>query len=91
MYRCFFYYFRSSLSSWRYPSLFHDEHNSIAGFFYCDHPKKSFIVIPAGFIITETTTGNFQGYDTAGIPEFIRARTPAQYSASLDVFGRIIP
>ncbi len=27
-----------------------------------------------------TTIGHFSGYDTAGIPEFVRARKAAQYS-----------
>jgi hypothetical protein len=40
--------------------------------------------------ITETTIGHFFGFDTAGIPEFVRARKAAQYSASIDDFTRIM-
>ncbi|MDQ7825887.1 MAG: C45 family peptidase [Candidatus Eremiobacteraeota bacterium] len=49
-----------------------------------------FYVNSAGIVITETTIGNYSGFDTQGVPEFVRARKAAQYSASLDDFVRIM-
>jgi hypothetical protein len=40
--------------------------------------------------ITETTISHFAGFDTNGIPEFVRARKAAQYSASIDDFAQIM-
>ena len=54
------------------------------------HSGDDFVVNSAGFAITETTIGHFFGFDTAGIPEFVRARKAAQYSASIDDFARIM-
>jgi hypothetical protein len=44
----------------------------------------------AGLMITETTIGGFEGYDPAGIPEFVRARKAMQYASSLDEYVRIM-
>jgi hypothetical protein len=44
----------------------------------------------AGIMITETTISRFRGYDTAGIPEFVRGRKAMQYSSSIDQFCRIM-
>lgn len=44
----------------------------------------------AGLMITETTIDGFEGYDPAGIPEFVRARKAMQYAASIDDFARIM-
>ena len=44
----------------------------------------------AGIMITETTISAFEGYDPAGIPEFVRARKAMQYAASIDDFARIM-
>jgi hypothetical protein len=44
----------------------------------------------AGIMITETTITGFEGYDPAGIPEFVRARKAMQYAASIDDFARIM-
>ncbi len=44
----------------------------------------------AGIMITETTIGEFEGYDPRGVPEFIRARKAMQYAASVDDFTRIM-
>ena len=41
-------------------------------------------------MITETTISAFQGFDTNGIPEFVRARKAMQYSASIDDFARLM-
>lgn len=54
------------------------------------HSADDFVLNSAGIIITETTIGHFAGYDPAGIPEFVRARKAAQYSASIDDFARIM-
>jgi hypothetical protein len=54
------------------------------------HSGDDFVVNSAGLAITETTIGHFSGFDTAGIPEFVRARKAAQYSASIDDFTRIM-
>jgi hypothetical protein len=54
------------------------------------HSADDFGVNTAGIIITETTIGGFSGYDTNGIPEFVRARKAMQYSASIDDFARIM-
>jgi Phospholipase B len=54
------------------------------------HSADDFVVNSAGMVITETTIGHFFGYDPAGIPEFVRARKAAQYSASIDDFARIM-
>src|SRR5579871_2806198 len=54
------------------------------------HSADDFVVNSAGMVITETTIGHFFGFDTAGIPEFVRARKAAQYSASIDDFTRIM-
>ncbi len=54
------------------------------------HSGDDFVVNSAGIAITETTIGHFSGFDTAGVPEFVRARKAAQYAASLDDFTRIM-
>ena len=54
------------------------------------HSADDFVVNSAGIAITETTIGSFSGYDPAGIPEFVRARKAAQYSASIDDFARMM-
>jgi hypothetical protein len=54
------------------------------------HSGDDFGVNSGGIIITETTISQFAGYDTAGIPEFVRARKAMQYSNSIDDFARIM-
>ena len=54
------------------------------------HSGTDFAINSGGIVITETTIGNFKGFDTNGIPEFVRARRAAQYSESLDDFVRIM-
>ena len=54
------------------------------------HSADDFVMNSAGIIITETTIGHFSGYDPKGIPEFVRARKAAQYSASIDDFASIM-
>ena len=54
------------------------------------HSGDDFGINAAGIVITETTIGNFHGYDPKGIPEFVRARKAMQYSESIDDFARIM-
>ncbi|MBV9340047.1 MAG: peptidase C45 [Acidobacteria bacterium] len=54
------------------------------------HSADDFVVNTAGMAITETTISHFAGFDTNGIPEFVRARKAAQYSASIDDFAGIM-
>jgi len=55
------------------------------------HSGDDFGVNSAGIMITETTISGFTGgFDTNGIPEFVRARKAMQYSASIDDYARIM-
>jgi hypothetical protein len=54
------------------------------------HSADDFVENSSGIVITETTIGHFFGYDPDAIPEFVRARKAAQYSASIDDFARIM-
>jgi hypothetical protein len=49
-----------------------------------------FAVSSAGIMVTETTISQFEGWDPAGKPEFVRARKALQYSHSIDDFVRIM-
>lgn len=48
------------------------------------HSGDDFVITANGILITETTITQFKGFDTTGIPEFVRARKVAQYSNSID-------
>ncbi len=54
------------------------------------HSADDFGMNAAGILITETTISNFSGWDSTGIPEFVRARKAMQYSSSIDDFVRIM-
>jgi hypothetical protein len=54
------------------------------------HSGDDYGVNSAGLAITETTIGQFVGFDPKGIPEFVRARKAMQYSANIDDFARIM-
>ena len=54
------------------------------------HSGDDFVINAAGIAITETTIGHFSGFDSNGIPEFVRARKAAQYSSSIDDFTHIM-
>jgi hypothetical protein len=51
------------------------------------HSADDFGINAAGIMITETTISRFNGWDPAGIPEFVRARKAMQHSASIDEFA----
>src|SRR5579864_9516057 len=53
------------------------------------HSGDDFGINSAGIVITETTITGFHGFDTEGIPEFVRARKAMQYGASIDDVARI--
>src|ERR1700694_1033776 len=53
------------------------------------HSGDDFGVNSAGIVITETTITGFHGFDTEGVPEFVRARKAMQYSSSIDDVARI--
>ena len=54
------------------------------------HSGDDFGVNASGLAITETTITGFQGWDSEGIPEFVRARKAMQYAKSIDDFDRIM-
>jgi len=49
-----------------------------------------FGVNSAGLMVTETTIGDFFGFDPQGKPEFVRARKALQYAGSIDDYVRIM-
>jgi Phospholipase B len=48
------------------------------------HSGDDFFINSAGLVVTETTITQFFGYDTTGVPEFVRARRAIQYASSID-------
>jgi hypothetical protein len=48
------------------------------------HSGDDFFINSAGLVVTETTITQFAGYDTTGVPEFVRARKAIQYASSID-------
>lgn len=54
------------------------------------HSADDFGINDAGIMITETTIGNFHGFDANATPEFVRARKAMQYSKSIDDFAGIM-
>jgi hypothetical protein len=54
------------------------------------HSGDDYGVNSAGLAITETTIGQFSGFDPQGIPEFARARKAMQYAANIDDYVRIM-
>lgn len=53
------------------------------------HSGDDFVVSSNGILITETTITQFKGFDSTGIPEFMRARKASQYATSIDDVIRI--
>ena len=54
------------------------------------HSGDDFGINDAGIMITETTIGSFHGFDTAKVPEFVRARKAMQYADSIDSFAQLM-
>ncbi len=54
------------------------------------HSADDFGINAAGLMITETTITAFAGWDSNGIPEFVRARKAMQYANSIDDFAAIM-
>jgi len=54
------------------------------------HSGDDFGINTAGMMVTETTISNFYGWDSNGIPEFVRGRKALQYATSIDDFARIM-
>lgn len=54
------------------------------------HSGDDFGMNSAGIVITETTITQFHGFDTNGIPEFVRARKAMQYATNIDEFAAIM-
>src|SRR5246500_2113993 len=48
------------------------------------HSGDDFGLNSAGIVVTETTITGFHGFDSNGVPEFVRARKAMQYSGSID-------
>jgi hypothetical protein len=68
----------------------HGHHFIMDGMAGLIHSGDDFGINNAGIVITETTIGGFSGFDTNGVPEFVRARKAMQYSESIDDFARIM-
>ena len=52
--------------------------------------EDDFGVNSAGIMITETTLPMFKGWNSAGIPEFVRSRKALQYASSIDEYAAIM-
>jgi hypothetical protein len=48
------------------------------------HSGQDFFITDAGLVGSETTIGEFEGFDTNGIPEFVRMRRATQDAGSID-------
>jgi len=48
------------------------------------HSGSDFFITDAGLVGSETTIGQFEGFDTNGIPEFTRMRRATQDAANID-------
>jgi hypothetical protein len=54
------------------------------------HSGTDFFITDAGLVGSETTIGQFEGFDTNGIPEFTRMRRATQDAGSLDAWADIM-
>jgi hypothetical protein len=54
------------------------------------HSGTDFFVTDAGIVGSETTIGDFEGFDTNGVPEFARMRRATQDASSLDEWCEIM-
>lgn len=48
------------------------------------HSGMDFFITDAGLVGAETTIGSFEGFDTNGVPEFVRMRRATQDASSID-------
>jgi hypothetical protein len=48
------------------------------------HSGTDFFITDAGLVGSETTIGNFEGFETNGVPEFVRMRRATQDASSID-------
>jgi len=54
------------------------------------HSGTDFFITDAGLVGSETTIGQFEGFDTNGIPEFTRMRRATQDAANIDAWSDIM-
>src|SRR5262249_21307908 len=54
------------------------------------HSGTDFFLTSAGIAGSETTIGDFEGFDTNGVPEFVRMRRATQDANSLDEWCEIM-
>jgi hypothetical protein len=54
------------------------------------HSGTDFFLTSAGIAGSETTIGQFEGFDTNGVPEFVRMRRATQDAGSLDEWCQIM-
>jgi hypothetical protein len=54
------------------------------------HSGDDFFINSSGLIVTETTISQFNGFDTTGVAEFVRARKAIQYATSIDEWAAIM-
>jgi hypothetical protein len=54
------------------------------------HSATDFFITDAGLVGSETTIGEFSGFDPKGIPEFSRMRSATQYASSIDEWCKIM-
>jgi hypothetical protein len=54
------------------------------------HSGQDFFITDAGLVGSETTIGEFEGFDTNGVPEFVRMRRATQDAGSIDEWCKIM-
>ena len=54
------------------------------------HSGTDFFITDAGLVGSETTIGGFDGFDTNGVPEFVRMRRATQDANSIDDWCRLM-
>jgi len=54
------------------------------------HSGTDFFITDAGLVGSETTIGKFSGFDSTGIPEFVRMRRATQDASSIDEWCEIM-
>jgi hypothetical protein len=54
------------------------------------HSGTDFFITDAGIVGSETTIGQFEGFDTNGVPEFVRMRRATQDASSLNQWSEIM-